>query len=155
MLAASHAVQLSHVNAGVVLYHVARMRARAFEEVTLQAARDMQQRNAEASCLRDQSLINTRLDSVLEGLEKLRLHSFREVFGYLGPSPVLLLPCRWSVFPTTEWLSYWNSLEMWLPELRERRRYPGMLSRAHFEVYCPDDMDILSAWAAGRRPRVT
>ncbi|OLQ00194.1 hypothetical protein AK812_SmicGene17194 [Symbiodinium microadriaticum] len=59
----------------------------------------------------------------------------------------MILPCRWSVFPTTEWLSYWNSPEKWLDELRDKRRYPGIISIHHVEVFCPDDMDLLSAWA--------
>ncbi|CAK9101540.1 unnamed protein product [Durusdinium trenchii] len=134
LLAASHAVALSHINAGVVLYHVERMRSRRFHELTLQAVHDQQRARYDPTCLRDQSIINT-------------LHSFREEFGYQGPSPVMILPCAWSVFPTTEWLSYWNSPERWLPQLRERRRYPGMVSVTRLEVFCPDEMDVLSAWA--------
>jgi len=116
------------------LYHVQRMRLRHFDQLTLQAVRDMQGRNPDTTCLRDQSIINI-------------LHSFRTEFGYSGLSPVMILPCKWSVFPTTEWLSYWNSPERWLPELRERRRYPGLVSVTHVELFCPDEMDILSAWA--------
>ncbi|CAE7225137.1 unnamed protein product, partial [Symbiodinium microadriaticum] len=134
VLAAPHAVQLHHVNAGVVLYYVARMRQRNFAEETLRAVNDMQRRAPDPTCLRDQSIINV-------------LHSHREDFGYAGPSPVMILPCRWSVFPTTEWLSYWNSPEKWLDELRDKRRYPGIISIHHVEVFCPDDMDLLSAWA--------
>ncbi|CAJ1447434.1 unnamed protein product, partial [Effrenium voratum] len=134
LLAAPHAVALSHVNAGVVLYHVARMRRHGFAQETLRAVADMQRKNHDASCLRDQSIINI-------------LHSFREEFGYPEPSPVMILPCRWSVFPTTEWLSYWNSPEMWLPQLREKRRYPGIVSVNRVEVFCPDEMDLLSSWA--------
>ncbi|CAE7247491.1 unnamed protein product, partial [Symbiodinium sp. KB8] len=40
VLAAPHAVQLHHVNAGVVLYYVARMRQRNFAEETLRAVND-------------------------------------------------------------------------------------------------------------------
>lgn len=134
VLAASHAVALSHINAGVVLYHVERMRLVGFERLALRAVEDMQRWKADSTCLRDQSIINI-------------LHSFRSEFGYLGPSPVMILPCRWSVFPTTEWLSYWNSPEMWMPELRRKRRYPGIVSVTRVEVFCPDEMDIFSAWA--------
>eukprot|EP00435_Cladocopium_sp_Y103_P068449 s210_g31.t1 len=134
LLAASHAVALSHINAGVVLYHVERMRLRRFEQLTLRAVEDMQRWKPDTTCLRDQSIINI-------------LHSFRSEFGYDGPSPVMILPCRWSVFPTTEWLSYWNSPEMWMPELRRKRRYPGIVSVTRVELFCPDEMDMFSAWA--------
>ncbi|CAE7258494.1 unnamed protein product, partial [Symbiodinium sp. KB8] len=40
-----------------------------------------------------------------------------------------------------------NSPEKWLDELRDKRRYPGIISIHHVEVFCPDDMDLLSAWA--------
>jgi len=59
----------------------------------------------------------------------------------------LALPCRWSVFTTTEWAPYWNSPEMWLPELRSHRRYPGLVSHKEIEVYCPSEIDMLSNWA--------
>jgi len=84
--------------------------------------------------LRDQSIINI-------------LHRHREEYGYTGPSPVMELPCRWAVFPTTEWQPHWNSPEMWLPEVRKKRRYPGIVSRGRLEIYCPADVDMLSSWA--------
>merc|ERR1712008_662075 len=82
----------------------------------------------------DQSIINI-------------LHSRRKDFGYPGPSPVMILPCRWSVFPAPEWQPHWNSPEMWLPEVRDRKRYPGVVSTGRVEVFCPDELDLLSAWA--------
>merc|ERR1719203_2638823 len=84
-------------------------------------------------CPRDQSIINV-------------LHSFREKYGYEGPSPVMLLPCRWSLFPAAEWQPHWNTPEEWLPELRARRRFPGIVSLNRVEIYCPDVADMLSAW---------
>eukprot|EP00435_Cladocopium_sp_Y103_P065046 s664_g26.t2 len=48
--------------------------------------------------------------------------------------------------PATDWQMFWNSPEMVLPEVRERRRYPGLVSASHFEVYCPDPLDLLSGW---------
>ena len=86
LLAAPHAVALHHVNAGVVLYYVARMREQEFAEATLQAVMDMQRRAPDPTCLRDQSIINV-------------LHSWREEFGYAGPSPIMILPCPWWEFP--------------------------------------------------------
>eukprot|EP00927_Polykrikos_kofoidii_P014212 TRINITY_DN16213_c0_g1_i1.p1 TRINITY_DN16213_c0_g1~~TRINITY_DN16213_c0_g1_i1.p1 ORF type:complete len:775 (-),score=97.02 TRINITY_DN16213_c0_g1_i1:118-2442(-) len=136
VLAAAHAVSLNHINAGVVVYHVARMRLRGFAALTLRAAEDGLRagQGRDGSCLRDQQIINV-------------LHSHREQFDYEGPSPVMLLPCRWSVFPVTEWQLSWNSPEMWLPEVVARRRYPGFLSTTHVEVYCPDVIDLLATWA--------
>eukprot|EP00439_Symbiodinium_sp_Y106_P027542 s2808_g3.t1 len=49
--------------------------------------------------------------------------------------------------PATEWGMFWNSPELVLPEVRERRRYPGMVGAGHFEVYCPDPVDLLSGWS--------
>eukprot|EP00928_Gymnodinium_smaydae_P020791 TRINITY_DN18040_c0_g1_i1.p1 TRINITY_DN18040_c0_g1~~TRINITY_DN18040_c0_g1_i1.p1 ORF type:complete len:786 (+),score=141.97 TRINITY_DN18040_c0_g1_i1:247-2604(+) len=134
VLAAGHAVALHHLNGGLVLYNVKRMRNLNFTAATLRAARDGLRRHGDGICLRDQSIINV-------------LHQFREEYGYPGPSPVAALPCRWSVFPTTEWQPHWNTPEMWLPELRKRRRYPGLVSKGHLEIYCPDELDMLSSWA--------
>lgn len=100
---------------------------------TLRAAGDGL-RSGETACLRDQSIINI-------------LHFKRAEYGYEGPSPVMPLPCRWSAFPTTEWQPHWNSPDGWLPEVVERRRYPGIIALDHVEVYCPDEVDMLSAWA--------
>merc|ERR1712129_77857 len=36
---------------------------------------------------------------------------------------------------------------MWLPEVRDRKRYPGVVSTGRVEVFCPDELDLLSAWA--------
>lgn len=143
VMAAAHAVSLHHVNGGLVLYDTRRMRERNFSSSALRAARDGLKRDAasaqakggwDGACLRDQSIINI-------------LHSLREEYGYSGPSPVMILPCRWSLFPATEWQPHWNSPEEWLPEVVERRRYPGVVSMDRVEVYCPDEADMLSAWA--------
>mmetsp|Transcript_26574 Transcript_26574/g.48082 ORF Transcript_26574/g.48082 Transcript_26574/m.48082 type:complete len:813 (+) Transcript_26574:118-2556(+) len=134
MLAASHAVALSHINAGVALYNVARMRQQNFEETALQAVRDGLKRSSDRDCFRDQSIINV-------------LHSFRQEFSYEGPSPVMILPCRWSVFPASEWQQGWNSPEFWLESVRQRKRYPGIISLNRVELFCPDQMDLLSSWA--------
>mmetsp|Transcript_63719 Transcript_63719/g.206934 ORF Transcript_63719/g.206934 Transcript_63719/m.206934 type:complete len:817 (-) Transcript_63719:919-3369(-) len=139
LLAAAHAVSLHHVNGGLVLYDVRRMRERNFSDTVLRAVEDglradSAKPNFDAICLRDQSVINI-------------LHSFREAFGYTGASPVMLLPCRWSVFPVAEWQPHWNVPHAWLPEIKERRRYPGIISWDRVELYCPDDVDMLSSWA--------
>lgn len=138
-LAAPHAVSLHHVNGGLVIYNVRRMRERNFSGVALRAAEDGIRAAAvdeswDRACLRDQSIINI-------------IHSFREEFGYAGPSPVMILPCRWSLFPATEWQPHWLQPRSWLPEIVQRRRYPGIVSATRVEVYCPDEPDMLSAWA--------
>mmetsp|Transcript_8021 Transcript_8021/g.17892 ORF Transcript_8021/g.17892 Transcript_8021/m.17892 type:complete len:786 (+) Transcript_8021:218-2575(+) len=147
MLAAANAVSLYHINGGVVLYEVWKMRQRNFSSDVLQAAWAGLKRIGEGSCLRDQSIINI-------------LNGQRDVYGFEGPSPVRELPCRWSLFPTTEWVPFWNELGPWLPEIRERRRYPGIISDRHVEYYCPDEMDMLSNFAflpisEPRAPRVS
>mmetsp|Transcript_99125 Transcript_99125/g.314684 ORF Transcript_99125/g.314684 Transcript_99125/m.314684 type:complete len:794 (+) Transcript_99125:465-2846(+) len=134
LMAAAHAVSLHHVNGGVVLYDVRRMRDRNFTLDTLRAARHGARRDPDGACPRDQSIINL-------------LHGHRAELGLPGPSPVMLLPCRWSVFPAPEWQPHWNSPEMWLPEVRDRKRFPGILSTDRVEVFCPDEVDLLSAWA--------
>ncbi|CAE8726246.1 unnamed protein product, partial [Polarella glacialis] len=60
---------------------------------------------------------------------------------------VMVLPCTWSVFPTTEWQPNWNAPDAWIAEVVERRRYPGIISTGHVQVFCPDEMDLLAAWA--------
>jgi len=132
LLAASHVMSLHHVNAGTVLYNVRRMRARNFTAIALRAARDGLRRSGD--CIHDQSILNT-------------IHLHRAEHNYPGPSPVMMLPCRWMFVPSTEWQLHWNSPEMWLPEIVARRRYPGLTSASNFEVYCPDVVDLLSAWA--------
>eukprot|EP00933_Yihiella_yeosuensis_P066466 TRINITY_DN7073_c3_g1_i1.p1 TRINITY_DN7073_c3_g1~~TRINITY_DN7073_c3_g1_i1.p1 ORF type:complete len:400 (-),score=41.78 TRINITY_DN7073_c3_g1_i1:46-1245(-) len=111
------------------------MRLQNWTGHTLEATRDHWRADkTEPACLRDQSLINN-------------LHFRREEFGYPGPSPVMVLPCHWSVFPTTEWQPNWNSPETWLKEVQDRRIYPGLVSVDQVEVFCPDEGDMLSAWA--------
>lgn len=134
LMAVAHAVSLHHMNGGLVLYDTKRMRQRNFTNTVLRAARDGWGTSTDQACLRDQSIINI-------------LHSSREKFGYEGPSPAMALPCKWSFFPTTEWQPHWNSPEMWLPEIQKLRRYPGIVSSQHIEVFCPDKIDMLSAWA--------
>ncbi|CAE7842887.1 CMD1 [Symbiodinium sp. KB8] len=128
VFAAAHISALSHVNGGLALYDLSRMRARNWTSLALRAAREGLGRSGD--CIHDQSLMNT-----------LHLHSPGE------PSPMQTLPCRWMLVPATEWGMFWNSPELVLPEVRERRRYPGMVGAGHFEVYCPDPVDLLSGWS--------
>lgn len=128
VFAAAHISALSHVNGGLALYDLSRMRARNWTSLALRAAREGLGRSGD--CIHDQSLMNT-----------LHLHSPGE------PSPMQTMPCRWMLVPATEWGMFWNSPELVLPEVRERRRYPGMVGAGHFEVYCPDPVDLLSGWS--------
>lgn len=136
VLAAAHAVNLHHVNGGFVLYDVGKMRSTNFTEITLQVVKDsIASGDNEGECLRDQSIINV-------------LHDYRQQYHYPGPSPVMLLPCRWSIFPANEWQLHWNFHGGWLPEIIEKRRYPGIISKSRVEVYCPDPIDYISNWAS-------
>ncbi|CAE7218674.1 unnamed protein product, partial [Symbiodinium natans] len=128
IFAAAHISVLSHVNGGLALYDLSRMRSRNWTSIALKAAREGLERSGD--CIHDQSLMNT-----------IHLHSPGE------PSPMQALPCRWMLVPATEWGMFWNSPELVLPEVRERRRYPGMVGAGHYEVYCPDPVDLLSGWS--------
>eukprot|EP00929_Paragymnodinium_shiwhaense_P097890 TRINITY_DN59472_c0_g1_i1.p1 TRINITY_DN59472_c0_g1~~TRINITY_DN59472_c0_g1_i1.p1 ORF type:complete len:773 (-),score=95.50 TRINITY_DN59472_c0_g1_i1:200-2518(-) len=146
LMAAADAVALHHMNGGLVVYNIQRMRERNFTPLALKVARMGLKVHGDGNCLRDQSIINI-------------LHTHRKEYGFSGPSPVMALPCKWSLFPTTDWAPHWNSPEKWLPELRERHRYPGFVSKSHFELYCPDEVDMLSSWAfipvsEGRQSRI-
>ncbi|CAL1169401.1 unnamed protein product [Cladocopium goreaui] len=129
VFAAAHITALSHVNGGLALYDLTRMKASNWTSIALKAARDGFERRHD--CIHDQSLMNT-----------IHLHRPRSD----GLSPMKTLPCRWMLVPATDWQMFWNSPEMVLPEVRERRRYPGLVSASHFEVYCPDPLDLLSGW---------
>jgi len=76
VFAAAHISALSHVNGGLALYDLSRMRARNWTSLALRAAREGLGRSGD--CIHDQSLMNT-----------LHLHSPGE------PSPMQTLPCRW------------------------------------------------------------
>eukprot|EP00927_Polykrikos_kofoidii_P043767 TRINITY_DN37861_c0_g1_i1.p1 TRINITY_DN37861_c0_g1~~TRINITY_DN37861_c0_g1_i1.p1 ORF type:complete len:889 (-),score=98.77 TRINITY_DN37861_c0_g1_i1:41-2635(-) len=128
MLAAAHVKALHHVNGGVVLYDLSRMRTRNFTEAVLRAARD-----GAPDCIHDQSVLN-------------KLHLRRDDFGYTGPSPLMVLPCRWHMVPSTEWQLHWATIDMWLPEVVQRQRFPGIVAADWVEVYCPDAIDLMSPW---------
>eukprot|EP00438_Fugacium_kawagutii_P022056 Skav220167 [mRNA] locus=scaffold564:326407:328827:- [translate_table: standard] len=129
VFAAAHITALHHVNGGLALYDLDRMRASNWTSIALDAARSGLERSND--CIHDQSLMNS-------------IHLHRSPSE--GLTPMKTLPCRWMLVPATDWQMFWNSPEMVLPEVRERRRYPGLVSASHFEVYCPDLLDRLSGW---------
>merc|ERR1712192_274558 len=103
-----------------------------FSEMTLRVAHDLMATSGD--CIHDQSILNA-------------LHLHRAERGYSGLSPMMNLPCSWMLIPSAVWQLHWNSPEKWLPEISARHRYPGFVSVEHFEVYCPDVVDLLSPWA--------
>eukprot|EP00435_Cladocopium_sp_Y103_P066280 s664_g28.t1 len=78
VFAAAHITALSHVNGGLALYDLSRMRASNWTSIALKAARDGLERSHD--CIHDQSLMNT-----------IHLHRPRSD----GLSPMKTLPCRW------------------------------------------------------------
>ncbi|CAJ1370457.1 unnamed protein product [Effrenium voratum] len=135
LLQASLAGALHHVNAGVVLYHTARMREANFTDLSLQAAHAAfeqgKQHAASLECPRDQAILN-------------QLHED-------GTAVIGFLPCRWSLFPVVDWhpafLSRTETRALWRPELFERLRYPGLLAAEHVEFHCPEAAELLAAFA--------
>ena len=135
-LAAAYAAPLQHVNAGTVVYNLKWMRDHNFTDLTLLAARHGLMRSADGQCLRDQGILNVlNEDEFLAGV------------GYSDKAILRFLPCRWSLFPSLDWHPAWEKPELWPDAMVLRRRYPGIVSSNQVEHYCPDVVDLLSAFA--------
>eukprot|EP00933_Yihiella_yeosuensis_P004390 TRINITY_DN10875_c0_g2_i1.p1 TRINITY_DN10875_c0_g2~~TRINITY_DN10875_c0_g2_i1.p1 ORF type:complete len:682 (+),score=74.19 TRINITY_DN10875_c0_g2_i1:276-2321(+) len=127
--AARHVAALHHVNGGLVLYNLDRMRSSDWTSKALKAAEDGLERSGD--CIHDQSILTT-----------LHLHRPKEEL-----SPMYKLPCKWMLVPALDWHMNWNTPEQSLQEIQASHRYPGIVSKNQFEVYCPDALDLLSGWS--------
>lgn len=122
---------LNHINHGLMLFNVKRMRERNFSVTTLRAAwYGLHQSGYCQNMSVEKTILNL-------------LHVDRDALGYVGPSPMMILPCHWMFIPTTDWQTSWNSPKRWLFDIRVSRRFPGLVSSDHVEAYCPDEVDLL------------
>lgn len=130
LVAAAEVPALHHISGGLVLYNLAKMRMRNWTAMTLEAAKYSLETTGD--CIHDQSILNSLHHYALNGGERqLR-------------SPVRILSCHSMLVPALDWQLFWNSPEMFLPEMQMGRRYPGLVSSSHFQTYCPDGLDLLS-----------
>ena len=109
----------STLNGGVVLYELHKMRLSEYTEDTLRAAELGLSKGYGHFCVWDQDIINV-MHQELWGLRKVRI-----------------LPCKWSIFPVSNWQFFWNAPSFWLPELIALRRYPGLLQADQLVHFCP------------------
>lgn len=139
-LAVSYAWALGqHLNAGLVLYNLRRMRQGNFTELTLRAA-VWEVERGDGICPRDQNILNMLHDEDFLG-------SLRSLGSLEDGKIMRILPCRWSLFPAVDWHPAWSKPDLWHPELFQRIRYPGLVSSTQVELYCPDPVDLLMAFA--------
>ena len=120
-LAVSYAWALGqHLNAGLVLYNLRRMRQGNFTELTLRAA-VWEVERGDGICPRDQNILNMLHDEDFLG-------SLRSLGSLEDGKIMRILPCRWSLFPAVDWHPAWSKPDLWHPELFQRMRYPGLVS---------------------------
>eukprot|EP00438_Fugacium_kawagutii_P006693 Skav219105 [mRNA] locus=scaffold1574:221301:235951:- [translate_table: standard] len=154
-LGVSYAAALGqHLNAGLVLYNLRRMRQGNFTELTLRAAMWSKTGQGDGTCPRDQNILNVLNDE-----------EFLDALSVEKAKVMRILPCRWSLFPAVDWHPAWSKPELWHTELFHRLRYPGLVceilwpgttlgighvswvSDCQVELYCPDSVDLLMAFA--------
>ena len=120
-LAVSYAGALGqHLNAGLVLYNLRRMRQGNFTELTLRAT-VWEVERGDGICPRDQNILNLLHDEDFLG-------SLRSLGSFEDGKIMRILPCRWSFFPAVDWHPAWSKPDLWHPELFQRMRYPGLVS---------------------------